>query len=365
MVVARPGGGACSTLESVVVGFTRRRRFPSRRARLLNARKRRCRVHTGRGRRSTRSRRSAQRSKASLSGSHRYCNVQLRVRVLLNARKRRCRVHVAPEQFNDISVFCSTLESVVVGFTIAPMGVSTPTFLCSTLESVVVGFTGKPPERSARSAILLNARKRRCRVHGVGRSYDDDLMVCSTLESVVVGFTPIRDKSPRSSAAAQRSKASLSGSHARIPDPRQYHGLLNARKRRCRVHWRRRRPIPILPGLLNARKRRCRVHQPDDDPLPPLLTPAQRSKASLSGSHRDAKQKYGSGAGCSTLESVVVGFTSSGGPTSMDSGLLNARKRRCRVHWIKSTGSTSGVSAQRSKASLSGSPLGPSPPGKR
>ncbi len=131
---------------------------------------------------------------------------------------------------------------------------------------------------------------------------------------------------------AQRSKASLSGSPVRLPQGRGRRQLLNARKRRCRVHNHKRietrswptaqRSKASLSGspklgdrgrglgqLLNARKRRCRVH----------------------GVESVRVARFGI---CSTLESVVVGFTSKANP----------RRRLSRT-------------AQRSKASLSGSPL--------
>ncbi len=345
----------CSTLESVVVGFT----------------------SVGRGSRTDRA-------------------------ILLNARKRRCRVHDGGAGDLDLRRGCSTLESVVVGFTLVSIVRESYWDHCSTLESVVVGFTpygqsnesydrgllnarkrrcrvhpapesgpqpeaiaaqrskaslsGSPEDPSDRSCPpkLLNARKRRCRVHHAFRRVAPRPHACSTLESVVVGFTGL-----------------LLRRSGRRP-------LLNARKRRCRVHRVRGAIVGHLERLLNARKRRCRVH------LAPMLrrsrqTSAQRSKASLSGSParsspslrrrpllnarkrrcrvHDGQAAMNSGivfcstlesvvvgftprltlllaqeSICSTLESVVVGFTAGGGVVRPPRRLLNARKRRCRVH---------------------------------
>ena len=60
---------------------------------------------------------------------------------------------------------------------------------CSTLESVVVGFTHTAAIGQAIAESLLNARKRRCRVHLDALIAEQRLYDCSTLESVVVGFT--------------------------------------------------------------------------------------------------------------------------------------------------------------------------------
>ncbi len=179
--------------------------------------------------------------------------------------------------------------------------------LCSTLESVVVGFTAGKHRAGPCRQRLLNARKRRCRVHRTPFLFRLWLRSCSTLESVVVGFTIVRAWSRLAWLAAQRSKASLSGSLEDGGGVPWVKTLLNARKRRCRVHG----FDAALPTddqeLLNARKRRCRVHGVADKVIREE-TAAQRSKASLSGSPRPAK----------VLDSR--------------DGLLNARKRRCRVH---------------------------------
>ena len=301
----------CSTLESVVVGFTassfatksaapsaqrskaslsgsHRDNWRSLAAiRLLNARKRRCRVHD------------------------RYCNVQLRVRVLLNARKRRCRVHGIDLEKLDHPKICSTLESVVVGFTIGVAFLEYHDWrLLNARKRRCRVHSRRHPARRPRTG-LLNARKRRCRVHAPGRR--------------------------------------------RGPG---FRGLLNARKRRCRVHVATPSRSSATPTiLLNARKRRCRVHGRFRRLATRGRRPAQRSKASLSGSPERRRFSPASGYTCSTLESVVVGFTQLTSKR-LDGlkALLNARKRRCRVHQAGLAASLrENKAAQRSKASLSGS----------
>ncbi len=205
----------CSTLESVVVGFTaalsiaRRPKVSAQRSKaslsgslhlsafafpwtwLLNARKRRCRVHgeDGSGWGCRRERGPAQRSKASLSGSRRRGRSwQPEYRRLLNARKRRCRVHTVNLVDPTYASGCSTLESVVVGFTRRPKDRESPLVSAQRSKASLSGSRDLP-RRSRSANILLNARKRRCRVHN---------------PSIVSKFA-LR-------VAAQRSKASLSGS---------------------------------------------------------------------------------------------------------------------------------------------------------
>ncbi len=302
---------------------------------LLNARKRRCRVHDARPR------------------THR------RTDRLLNARKRRCRVHYPPSRVQVAVGACSTLESVVVGFTstssaplkheppaqrskaslsgsqIRPIRERPASVLLNArkrrcrVHILRVGLLAAvvPAQRSkaslsgspsgsfwmTRLTRLLNARKRRCRVHGGTDRDHRHAGICSTLESVVVGFTSAITVGPTALRAAQRSKASLSGSrppHSTFrpkPTPAQRSKASLSGSRRSGER------LEDLRDLLNARKRRCRVHD------------GYRQ-------HRRRRRSI-----CSTLESVVVGFTSRSAPAGRTWKLLNARKRRCRVH-----GDTSG-----------------------
>ncbi len=254
------------------------------RCRLLNARKRRCRVH------------------------HDLPRLAIEPFGLLNARKRRCRVHDRLREALDPSLqHCSTLESVVVGFTLHILPPDLDSGSCSTLESVVVGFTvgPSPPDRWPKAAQRSKASLSGSQGDLVGNRFEN---FCSTLESVVVGFTRRRRIAGRRRWTAQRSKASLSGS--------PYSSVLF---QNCNMSCSTLESVVVgftrlrsgsgrRGSLLNARKRRCRVHHEAPSPTAKDLD-------------------------CSTLESVVVGFTTprpaSGGTVG---NLLNARKRRCRVH---------------------------------
>ncbi len=249
---------------------------------------------------------------------------------LLNARKRRCRVHALEPVKLGLVGLCSTLESVVVGFTPPSIrtreakrtaqrskaslsgslarrtGMTPAAPHCSTLESVVVGFTTEYPSKWPEK---LSAQRSKASLSGslLSRIWDSCMSICSTLESVVVGFTIAGSIPTASGRSAQRSKASLSGSPRRHPARRPRTGLLNARKRRCRVHV-----AKMTGGALGGI---CSTLES----VVVGFTPA----ASLTLRLAD---------GCSTLESVVVGFTAD------------------RVRPFPAQ-----IAAQRSKASLSGS----------
>ncbi len=329
--VALARADRCSTLESVVVGFTRSRTPQPIDRSLLNARKRRCRVHSILG--------------ATIPGLTN-CSTLESVVVgftsatsispsrpprLLNARKRRCRVHPSETPATRPETAAQRSKASLSGSRESARFSLPSKSACSTLESVVVGFTPKvdaPPGRHR----LLNARKRRCRVHACVGGESLRRSDCSTLESVVVGFTKVpggntgllvrllnarkrrcrvhigmsidRDKAMPS---AQRSKASLSGSHPSQHRPRRL-GRPAQRSKASLSGSPSFALVANLPStLLNARKRRCRVHPPD------------------------------------LVESPL------------GNGLLNARKRRCRVHTARDWAMARANSAQRSKASLSGS----------
>ena len=156
----------CSTLGSVLVGFTRMTSTrSSTRMEVLNARKRLGRVHVAAPSTQTVNGAGAQRSEASWSGSRAASSSRsLTFEAVLNARKRLGRVHEVHIFGDYYSYKCSTLGSVLVGFTKnleARTGQRGP---CSTLGSVLVGFTMDNLDRWSVSRVL-NARKRLGRVH--------------------------------------------------------------------------------------------------------------------------------------------------------------------------------------------------------
>ena len=226
---------------------------------------------------------------------------------------------------------CSTLESVVVGFTTSGGGGACSSAAAQRSKASLSGSRpGRARSRPARR--LLNARKRRCRVHQEPDLCRDSNQGCSTLESVVVGFTLTHKSEPLAGNSCSTLESVVVGFTAGGPwRSRGSSALLNARKRRCRVH-----PGPDAPGrsldhLLNARKRRCRVHA--------IYTVAIGTGAICStlesvvvGFTTNRSPVSRNGSSCSTLESVVVGFTSLTPGRSCRRSLLNARKRRCRVH---------------------------------
>ena len=323
--------GSCSTPEGVIVGFTRRR-FWSRSA------------HA-----------TAQRPRASSSGSRDRVEIRRGMAELLNARGRHRRVHIpgAGGRAREPSI-CSTPEGVIVGFTLTPRGPSPRAVLlnargrhrrvhaagplhlggilgCSTPEGVIVGFTARSCARR-RPRRLLNARGRHRRVHG-GDPVGGGAVAgpCSTPEGVIVGFTP-----------ATVSKWPI-GEYCSTPEGVIVGFTPEGFLRRATWHdcstpegvivgfTGRGEPVPSSPYLLNARGRHRRVH-------PEVIV-------LLMGENN-----------CSTPEGVIVGFTmnfagSGGGPSTAQRprasssgsrlgrrgdighpGLLNARGRHRRVH---------------------------------
>ncbi len=394
---------------------------------LLNARKRRCRVHDRRcGRRHRRD--------LLLNARKRRCRVHnttetcfVATKRLLNARKRRCRVHSLAFAARRLGLACSTLESVVVGFTSASPLIRSSGVAAQRSKASLSGSRGVPAGLSRRQEAaqrskaslsgslelapidvarvkLLNARKRRCRVHHPRASFGGVVNGCSTLESVVVGFTARASSGSARQASAQRSKASLSGSHPpRLKNPQavgsaqRSKASLSGSPPRTRTGRGRGESCSTLESVVVG-------FTAGSTPIRRPEAPAQRSKASLSGSRPQARPRLPGQASCSTLESVVVGFTKARAsvPTSericstlesvvvgftptgwvLDAlarncstlesvvvgftrkpaglarprGLLNARKRRCRVHPLPIGLAGDWSAAQRSKASLSGSP---------
>ena len=228
-------------------------------------------------------------------------------------------------------------------------------------------------------------------------------MLCSTPEGVIVGFTAQGSATRAAKNAAQRPRASSSGSpRGPVPPPRPLR-LLNARGRHRRVHPGRPGGLGPAQGLLNARGRHRRVHPSRGRSRWPGRA-AQRPRASSSGSLRrnvrppdrepllNARGRHRRvhparqgrparpRANCSTPEGVIVGFTprtwGSPGPTAPAQrprasssgsrrssarpagrpGLLNARGRHRRVHAMASSSGPGLGSAQRPRASSSGSP---------
>ena len=206
---------------------------------LLNARGRLRRVH-GRGDDHGRRRGDLLNARGRLRRVHyKGILVSASVAILLNARGRLRRVHFIDQVLTLGADPCSTPEGVFVGFTLGA-------------------------RRIARNyRVLLNARGRLRRVHLDHRLDPWGLYACSTPEGVFVGFTPLDDAAGLVEEAAQRPRASSSGSR--------------------RLH----RPVPGQLALLNARGRLRRVHQ-------------------LAKLWRDELEV------CSTPEGVFVGFTGAG-----------------------------------------------------
>ncbi len=249
---------------------------------LLNARKRRCRVHI-RPMSPSLGLSSAQRSKASLSGSHHDDQAADRPDHLLNARKRRCRVHrgIPPGGPRTRSLLNARKRRCRVHVIVDPIADRETT---AQRSKASLSGSHKPGSSSDNHDDLLNARKRRCRVHDRRADLERPSQGCSTLESVVVGFTWTDRATPRRSPAAQRSKASLSGSRANSASGMS----MNRTAQRSKASLSGSRFASACPRRTWAS--------------------AQRSKASLSGS--------------------PVGFLEG----FVEQDLLNARKRRCRVH---------------------------------
>ena len=179
---------------------------------------------------------------------------------------------------------CSTPEGILVGFTAVGRGHSIKRYCCSTPEGILVGFTQAVKVRRA-TRDLLNARRHLGRVH--------------TWPPVI---------RPRCWSSAQRPKASWSGS----------------RSRRTGCRW-------------TARS-------------------AQRPKASWSGSRPHCSGSRWAGLLCSTPEGILVGFTSDLlQAIQIVMGLLNARRHLGRVHSPTPMRLETSTSAQRPKASWSGS----------
>ena len=259
VIVLLMGENNCSTPEGVFVGFTPARPRSCTTWTLLNARGRLRRVHpprpgprrlpAGSAQRprasssgsqpppqwSLRCPSSAQRPRASSSGSRLGPGHRVHLVILLNARGRLRRVHVGDQR-----------------------------------------------ARSGREE-LLNARGRLRRVHRRGGCGPPRARGCSTPEGVFVGFTSFRASRRASGLSAQRPRASSSGSRGPGRGRGRRGRLLNARGRLRRVHAGRRprrrgsctaqrprasssgsRPEPLRFGplrqLLNARGRLRRVH---------------------------------------------------------------------------------------------------------
>ena len=401
-----PRESFCSTPEGVIVGFTPRPCLRGRRpGGLLNARGRHRRVH----RRASRESRAirfcstpegvivgftpggvlsapgigpAQRPRASSSGSQCHKHQKRRRRQLLNARGRHRRVHILATLATITLVACSTPEGVIVGFTaITPVltklaGVWLPAQRPRASSS---GSLGDVLVMHA-ERILLNARGRHRRVHEHVQAPLTVTIDCSTPEGVIVGFTARPRNVRPHQEAAQRPRASSSGS----PSAASALRCASAAAQRPRASSSGSRPARRRQGadrhLLNARGRHRRVHAieladeiSEDDcstpegvivgftsavpPDAPPVRTAQRPRASSSGSRLTVGALYHVVV-CSTPEGVIVGFTSRARgrtagagaaqrPRASSSGsraarglrravpvLLNARGRHRRVHGV-------------------------------
>ena len=277
---------------------------------------------------------------------------------LLNARKRHGRIHFAtvPQRCCSVlcstlesvmvgftgrqsigwrwQITCSTLESVMVGFTEALYGAGRQEANCSTLESVMVGFTLPPLALALGGHSLLHARKRHGRSHGVDGLDLAAIEICSTLESVMVGFTTLPDACSTGRGSAQRSKASWSDSRGAVDLRRRFARLLNARKRHGRIHalW---RAVNLYANTCSTLESVMVGFTPITLPTAVRTAAAQRSKASWSDSPGSTIGKESFDDFCSTLESVMVGFTSPSVVLGLVSRrLLNARKRHGRIHTL-------------------------------
>ena len=281
-------------------------------------------------------------------------------------------------------------------------GSAQPFVLCSTPEGVIVGFT-RVAALGRGVAELLNARGRHRRVHLMVALRTAGSRICSTPEGVIVGFTRCRCCRRGPTRPAQRPRASSSGSPRLPRTARDRETLLNARGRHRRVHHGFRpglahqsvcsTPEGVIVGFTPRQVRL--IPGPDDCSTPegvivgftnpprpggPCPATAQRPRASSSGSRREqsrprrversAQRPRASSSGsrgwasnmansletCSTPEGVIVGFTPAGTASAPDGNLLNARGRHRRVHTGESTGRVSAAPAQRPRASSSGSP---------
>ena len=154
---------------------------------------------------------------------------------------------------------------------------------------------------------LLNARRGNRRDHSIERGDTFRAECCSTPEGVIVGITTSQMTFGPSPKSAQRPKASSSGSRAGKLARRYKLELLNARRRHRRDHLKCLLICRHAGSLLNARRRHRRDH-------------GQRP-----------------------------------GRPGHDL-LLNARRRHRRDHRAGIAGNRPATSAQRPKASSSGSP---------
>ena len=259
-----------------------------------------------------------------------------------------------PREVEDARLGCSTPEGVFVGFTATPDPRVRSGNFCSTPEGVFVGFTPEP-RRGGRPARLLNARGRLRRVHP-GRPDDgrgDQRLLNARGRLRRVHQTP-EPGEHRQGEAAQRPRASSSGSRRGTRRSGGRRRLLNARGRLRRVHERVIRgdgeviacstPEGVFVGFTSWTGRRS---------WPPAA--AQRPRASSSGSPVQGGDPGGpvdcstpEGVfvgftantasfcrgliGCSTPEGVFVGFTLLRHPGGDGELLLNARGRLRRVH---------------------------------
>ena len=182
-------GNACSTPEGVIVWVTKDREMVLR------------------------GKLSAQRPKASSSGSHLEIDRFFRCRPLLNARRRHRLGHTArPSVRTGGSGLLNARRRHRLGHV---MGWSRRVGFedCSTPEGVIVWVTFEPQCRDWVTS-LLNARRRHRLGHdGAGLCVICSLY-CSTPEGVIVWVTRPRRCSATTTAAAQRPKASSSGSQA-------------------------------------------------------------------------------------------------------------------------------------------------------
>ena len=228
--------------------------------------------------------RSAQRPRASSSGS-RFSSKSFEATALAAQRPRASssgsrRPPAAPPVGAGL---CSTPEGVFVGFTVriryspaklnaaqrpraSSSGSLNPDAVTAFIR-LLLNARGRlrrvhrpPPRPSGSGPLLLNARGRLRRVHEAIAEKQRQYYNCSTPEGVFVGFTAASRSRRIAQMAAQRPRASSSGSLDHSGPPCPPFRLLNARGRLRRVH-------PLVAGAL------------------------------------------GQGVGCSTPEGVFVGFT--------------------------------------------------------
>ena len=345
----------CSTPEGVFVGFTRSATRSQWDHRLLNARGRLRRVHTRRSQRIFEASTSAQRPRASSSGSRRTARSWRRRRWLLNARGRLRRVHARVVRTARAMRSCSTPEGVFVGFTRLP-GRRGRAALAAQRPRASSSGSRVQRDVQVRQGRLLNARGRLRRVHILVTFPDLVNNNCSTPEGVFVGFTTRRSRCPCRGEPLLNARGRLRRVHVKTNTFISYEGgcstpegvfvgFTAVSRRLSHPSVRCSTPEGVFVGFTSARSSRSW----------PVVA-AQRPRASSSGS------RCCSTPGCRTgIAAQRPRASSSGSPVRCGPDrhqgirLLNARGRLRRVHSYQSGSTTPLLAAQRPRASSSGS----------